>query len=131
MSHQLSFYDQVLIIRLNEHTSTQELVQDVRDVLEHQVGNVIAILDTTLATSIDQNLRSLLYRIFQHHAIKKIGVCGINPEIQQEMNDLVVVLQRVRHVTVAPTESDLRSQLGLAPQARKLNGMLAYLKKAG
>lgn len=131
MSHQVNFLDKVLTIRLDERTNSQELLQDVRNVLENEIGKCIVILDTTFATTIDQNLKSLLSRILQHHAIAKIGICGINPEIEQEMNDLLVVLRRVRYVVIASTEADLRSELGLTPQARKLNGMLAYLKKTG
>ena len=129
MSHQVSFYDEVLTIRLNGRTNTQELLQDVRNILEPQTGHITAILDTTLATTIDQNLKSLLHRIFQHHAITTVGICGVNSDIHQEMNDLLVVLRRVRKVAVAPTETDLRSELGLAAQTRKLTGMLNYLNK--
>jgi hypothetical protein len=130
MSHQVNFFDQVLTIRLSERTSSQELLQDIRTYLESQTSGITVVLDTTFATSFDQNLKSLLYRVFQHHAVAKVGICGANEEIQQEMNDLLVVLRRVRPVVVAPTETDLRAELGLTTQTRKLNGMLAYLKKA-
>ena len=133
MTHQLSSYSNVLTVRLNGRVNPQEVYQDVRTNLDAQATPVTVILDMTLATHFDQQLKSLFYRLFQHHKVARVGVCGINGQMKHDVDDLLVVLRRVRNVVVSETESDLRVDLGLVaplPQHRKMTGMLAYLKKA-
>jgi hypothetical protein len=132
MSHQVSVYDGVLTVRLDGRVSAQEVIQDIRSNLDSQSKPVTVILDLTLAASFDQQLKSMLYRAFQHHNVACVGFCGLNPEVEKDVNDLLVVLRRVRTVSVGQTEADVRVELGLTaaqPQQKKLNGMLAYLKK--
>jgi hypothetical protein len=132
MTHQLSSYSNVLTVRLDGRVNAQEVYQDILNTLAKQPVPITVILDMTLATQFDQQLKSLFYRVFQHHRVARVGVCGINGQVQHDVDDLLVVLRRVRTVTVSETEADLRVEMGLAaplPQQRKLSGMLAYLKK--
>ncbi len=133
MSHQISCYDGVLTVRLDGRANAQDVYQDIRASLDNQSTPVIAILDLTLAASFDQQLKSAIYRACQHHQLAHVGICGVNPEVSKDVNDVLPVLRRVRRVVVSETEADLRADLGLAaplPQQRKLSGMLAYLKKS-
>jgi hypothetical protein len=133
MPHQVTYYDQVLTIRLDGRCIAQKVRQDMRNNLDNQSAPVIAILDLTLANSFDQQLKSTFYRAFQHHYIAAVGICGVSGLLSKDIDDLVSVLRRVRKVVVSETEADLRAELGLAaPEAeqKKLSGMLAYLKKA-
>jgi hypothetical protein len=133
MSHQISCYDGVLTVRLDGRASAQEVYQDIRTNLDNQTTPVITILDLTLATSFDQQLKSTFYRACQHHQVANVGICGVNLEVSKDVADLLPVLRRVCRVIVSPTEADLRADLGLAtalPQQKKLSGMLTYLKKS-
>jgi hypothetical protein len=133
MSHQISCYDGVLTVRLDGRANAQEVYQDVRSNLDNQSTPVIAILDLTLATNFDQPLKSMFYRACQHHQVAHVGICGVNPEVSKDVNDLLPVLRRVCRVVVSETEADLRADLGLAaplPHQPKLSGMLAYLKSS-
>ncbi len=131
MSHHVTCLDGVLTIRLDGRSVAQEVYQDIRTCLDDQSMPVIAVLDLTLASGLDQQLKSMLYRAFQHHLIARAGICGINPNVSQDVADLLPVLRRVRKITVSETEPDLRAALGLiaATPQRKLSGILAYLKK--
>ena len=132
MTHQLSSYNNVLTVRLDGRINAQEVYQDVLANLGMQTAPITVILDMTLATQFDQQLKSLFYRVFQHHQVARVGVCGINGQVQHDVDDLLTVLRRVRNVMVSETEADLRVDMGLAaplPQQRKMSGMLAYLKK--
>ena len=132
MSHQVSVYDGVLTVRLDGRVNAQEVIQDIRTNLDSQTAPVIVIVDLTLAGSFDQQLKSMFYRIFQHHFVSVVGLCAVNSEVEKDVNDLLQVLRRVRKVIVSPTEADLRVELGLAapqPPQKKLTGMLGYLKK--
>jgi hypothetical protein len=133
MSHQTNYYDGVLTVRLDGRANAQEVYQDIRANLDIQSAPIIAILDLTLATSFDQQLKSTFYRALQHHHVAQIGICGVNAEVSKDVNDLLPVLRRVRRVTITETEADLRAAFGLAaplPEHKKLSGMLAYLKKS-
>src|SRR5260370_19866607 len=133
MGHQVSGYDGVLTVRLDGRVDAQSFLQDLRDQLDLQTAKQIVILDTTLSGSFDQFLKSMLFRTFQHHSVGVVGICGVNSEVKQDIDDLVTVLSRVRKVIVGETEADLRVALGLTaplPQDRKFGGMLAYLKKS-
>jgi len=133
MTHQLSSFSNVLTVRLHGRVNPQEIYQDILHHLDQQSAPVTVILDMTLATQFDQQLKSLFYRVFQHHRVARVGVCGINSQIEADVTDLLNVLRRVRNVTISETESDLRVDMGLSaplPQQRKMSGMLAYLKKA-
>jgi hypothetical protein len=132
MSHQVSAYEGVLTVRLDGRVNAQEVIQEIRANLDSQSAPVTVIVDLTLAASFDQQLKSMFYRIFQHHNVSCIGFCGVNPEVEKDVNDLLPVLRRVRTVAISQTEADLRVELGLtAPQPgqKKLSGMLGYLKK--
>ncbi len=132
MPHQVAYYDNVLTVRLDGRCNAQEVHQDMRSNLDTQSAPVTAILDMTLATSFDQQLKSTFYRAFQHHYVAAVGICGVSDPVSQDINDLVSVLRRVRKVAVCETEADVRAELGLATgdvQQKKLSGMLAYLKK--
>jgi hypothetical protein len=116
---------------LDGRANAQDVYQDLRSNLDNQDMPVIAILDLTLATSFDQQLKSMFYRACQHHQVAHVGICGVNAEVSKDVNDLLPVVRRVRRVVVSQTEADLRADLGLAaplPQQPKLSGMLAYLK---
>jgi len=132
MSHHITCYDEVLTVRLDGRASAPEVYQEVRAQLDSQSLPVVAILDLTLASNFDQQLKSTFYRAFQHHLVARIGICGVNAEVAKDVNDLLPVLRRVRKVVVSQTEADLLADLGLAaplPQQKKLSGMLNYLKK--
>lgn len=131
MAHHVSVYNGVMIVRLDGRVNAPEVVQDIRTNLDHQSSPVIVIVDFTLASSFDQHLKSMFYRILQHHYVSVVGMCGINSELANDLNDFLPVLRRVRKVVVNITEADLRADLGLTvgqPQ-KKLGGMLTYLKK--
>jgi hypothetical protein len=133
MSHQISCYDGVLTVRLDGRANAQDVYQDLRSNLDNQDTPVIAILDLTLATSFDQQLKGMFYRAWQHHQVAHVGICGINAEVSKDVDDLLPVVRRVRRVVVSQTEADLRADLGLAaplPQQPKLSGMLTYLKNS-
>jgi len=133
MGHHVSSYEGVLTVRLDGRVDTQAFLQDLRDCLDSQTSAQTVILDTTLSGGFDQFLKSMLFRAFQHHSVGIIGICGVNEEVKQDVEDLVTVIGRVRKVIVRETEADLRVELGLvAPMAnnRKFGGMLAYLKKS-
>jgi len=132
VSHQVSSYEGVVTIRLDGRIDTQLFLQDLRSQLDQHTAKQIIILDTTLSSGLDPFLKSMLFRTFQHHSVGAVGICGVNLEVKQDIDDLVRVLSRVRKVMVSQTEADLRVALGLiAPlsQGRKFGGMLAYLKK--
>jgi hypothetical protein len=132
MPHQVAYYDKVLTIRLDGRCVAQQVHQDMRNNLDNQSAPVTAILDLTLATAFDQQLKSTFYRAFQHHHIAAVGICGVSDPMSKDIDDLVSVLRRVRKVAVCATEADVRAELGLATgevQQKKLSGMLAYLKK--
>jgi hypothetical protein len=133
MKHQVTYYNGVLTVRLNGRANVMDVAHDIRNILEKQVGSTVAILDLTFANSFDQQFKSMFYRIFQHRLITCVGVCGINPQVSKDVNDLLTVLRRSRRVVLGETEADLRSELGLVSpliQQKKLSGMLSYLKKA-
>jgi hypothetical protein len=132
MPHQVAYYDKVLTIRLDGRCVAQQVHQDMRNSLDNQSAPVTAILDLTLATAFDQQLKSTFYRAFQHHYVAAVGICGVSDPVSKDVNDLVSVLRSVRKVVVCETEADARAELGLAAgeaQQKKLSGMLAYLKK--
>ena len=134
MPHQVTYYDNVLTVRLDGRCNAQEVHQDMRNTLDSQSAPITTILDMTLATSFDQQLKSTFYRAFQHHYVAAVGICGVSGPLSKDVEDLVSVLHRVRKVAVCETEADVRAELGLGTgdvQQKKLSGMLAYLKKAG
>lgn len=133
MKHQVSYYNGVLTVRLNGRANVMDVAHDVRNIVEKQVGSIVAILDLTFANSFDQQFKSMFYRIFQHRLVTCVGVCGINAQVSKDVNDLLTVLRRTRRVVQGETEADLRSELGMVSplmQEKKLSGMLSYLKKA-
>jgi Ni,Fe-hydrogenase III small subunit len=130
MSHFVRTYDGVVTIRLDGRTNAQQVYLDILNTLNAQNIPAIVFLDMTLATSVDQNLKAVLYRAMQHRMVARIGICGINEIVERDVKDIISALERVRKVTVAGTEPDLRDAFGLtAAQPKKLTGMLAYLKK--
>lgn len=130
MAHQINFYNGALTVRLDGRVHTQETLQDIRQHLEELEQRAAVILDMTLCTGFDQQFKSMLYRILQHHSVGIVGICGVTAAIENDVKDLVVVLSRVRRVVIKQTEADLLAEFGLAAAPeRKLTGMLAYLKK--
>ncbi len=133
MPYQISLFDGVLTARLDGRCNPQDLYLEIRGVLDKQTTPIVMIIDMTLAIGFDQQLKSMLYRMLQHHYISMVGICGVNSMLTKDVDEVVPVLRRLRRVVIAETEADLRIGLGLAPTAeppRKLTGMLAYLKKA-
>ncbi len=133
MPYHVSLYDDVLTVRFDGRCNSQDAYLDLRSQLDKQSAPVIVVIDLTLATSFDQQLKSTLHRAMQHHNVKVVGICGFSAMLQKDVDDVIPVLRRIRRVVVAETEADLRSQLGLvAPiaQPKKLAGMLGYLKKS-
>jgi Ni,Fe-hydrogenase III small subunit len=130
MSHFVRTYDGVITIRLDGRTNAQQVYSDILNTLNSQAIPGIVILDMTLATSLDQNVKAVLYRALQHRMVARIGICGVNDVIAKDVHALIDALQRVRKITVAGTEPDLRDAFGLTmAQPKKLSGMLAYLKQ--
>ncbi len=132
MPYQVSLYDDVLTVRFDGRCNAQDVYHDLRSALDKRAVPAIVVIDLTLATSFDQQLKSTLHRAMQHHNVRVVGICGLNATLRKDVDDLVPVLRRIRRVAIAETESDLHSQLGLAAsieQPKKLSGMLGYLKK--
>ncbi len=134
MGHQINYYNGALTValtvRIDGRVHTQETLQDIRQHLDQLEGRAAVVLDFTLCTGLDQQFKSMLYRILQHQSVAAVGICGINTMVEADVRDIVTVLSRVRRVVVKPTETDLLTAFGLAaPPQRKLTGMLAYLKK--
>lgn len=129
MSHQVSCYGGVLTIRLDGRVQASHLAQDIHSKIATQSTPITVVLDVTLSTCFDQVLKSMLYRALQNHLITRIGVCGINERVKHDVMNFALALSRVRTVLVSETETDLRTELGLTPQQKKLTGMLNYLKK--
>lgn len=132
MSHNVNCINGVFTVRIDGRSNAQEVYQDMRSALDKQTTSVSVIIDLTHTTSFDQNLKAMFYRVLQHgHVNRAVGICGINPVIASEINELLIALQRVRKVCVGPTDVDVRTTMGLStpiPEQRKLSGMLTYLK---
>ncbi|MBE2194281.1 MAG: hypothetical protein IAE83_08895 [Anaerolinea sp.] len=132
MTHQVSFVEGVLTVRLNGRCSAQEVGQAIQSVLLQQKSPITAIVDLTFASGFDQTLKATFFRMMQHPMINRLGICSSSPTIASDVNDLVVALSRARTVTTAATESEILVAFGLADpptQPRKLTGMLAHLKR--
>src|SRR5512133_2222214 len=114
MSYQVSLYEDVLTARLDGRCISQDLYLELRSALDKQTAPVIVIIDLTLAIGFDQQLKSMLYRVLQHHYVGMVGICGVNSMLAKDVDDVVPVLRRLRRVVVAETEADLRTELGLA-----------------
>ncbi|MEP7288258.1 MAG: hypothetical protein ABI947_21105 [Chloroflexota bacterium] len=133
MAYYTTCYNGVLTIHLNGRSTAQQLHQGIYRELDQQPTPVIVILDLTLADNLDQALKAMFFRLFQHRNAQRIGICGVTSITLQAVRSLVASLQSVHKITVKTTESDLHAALGLssAPVAQpKRLGMLAYLKKA-
>lgn len=132
MPHQVSCYERVITIRLEGKVTALELVRDIRATLDEQekTSFLTVLVDVTLADAFDSSIKSMLYRTFQHPRIKRIGICGVNSQIHKDVTDFANIMTRVRPVMIAATEADLRAEFGLLARPKKLEGMLAYLKKA-
>lgn len=133
MSQQVSCFDGVITVGIDGRANAQELYQGMRASLDAQTKPTTIVLDLTLATGFDQQVKSIVYRVLQHHHVGAIGICGVNLELTRDINDLATVLRRNRQVTISETELDLRAALGLdaaLPKTKKLTGLLNYVKKA-
>lgn len=133
MVHAITQYDGALTVRLDGRINAAELTQGMKAQLETQTnGPVVVVIDLSLAGSLGQPVKAALYRLFQHSRVLKIGLCGMSQEMVAELSDLLPLLERVRPVAVAATETEVRQKLGLGKPntERKLTGMLSYLKKA-
>lgn len=131
MSHVMNLVDDVLTIRITGRAASQEVLQDLGKHLNGRHAPVTVILDLTMASQIDQNLKAALFRAFQHRAVDQIGIASGNPDMAVSVTDLETALQRVRKVQVGKTEMDVLAKFGLAEpptQPRKLTGMLSFLK---
>jgi hypothetical protein len=135
MVHQINCYENVVTVRLDGRVNALEVYQDLRNALDQhgkQPKQLTVILDVTLVSSLDAQAKSMIYRALQHHALAGLGICGVNPDLAQEINEWLLVLRRITTIEISPTEADLRVALGLTapvPAQRKLSGMLAYLDK--
>jgi hypothetical protein len=132
MNHQFSQFDNVLTIRLRGRGDVQELQQALAAHLGKQRAPLTVILDLTLSEGLDQNMKALFYRVFQHPLTQRGGVCGLNPAVVTDVRDLTNALARVKALTVAPTENELLVTFGLTnppTEPIKLTGMLSRLKQ--
>jgi len=131
MSHVMNLVDDVLTIRINGRAASSEMLQDLGKYLNERRAPLTIILDLTMASQIDQNLKAALFRAFQHRAVGQIGIASGNPDMTTNVTDLQTALQRVRKVQLGKTEIEVLAKFGLADpptQPRKLTGMLSYLK---
>ncbi len=133
MAHHINLNKDVLTIRITGQGNAQEIHQELLNYLAKQTNPLTVILDLTLATVFDRPMKAMLYRILQHGKIGRLGICSSNPAIAEDVNELLMALDRIRTVTTAANQIDLLEIFGLAEpsnQPRKLAGMLSYLKKA-
>jgi hypothetical protein len=134
VAHQISLVGGVFTIRLDGRSNAQQVYQDIRKELDTQNERVNVILDLTHSSVLAQDFKAMFYRVFQNAMIVCVGICGIKPETQQDMNELASALHRMgKRILINETEIDLRVDMGLdeaVPGSRKLSGMLTYLKKA-
>src|SRR5262252_2731946 len=98
MGHQVSSYEGIVTIRLDGRVETQPFLQDLRAQLDQHTEKQTIIFDTTLSAGFDQYLKSMLFRMFQHHSVGTVGICGVNPEVKPDIDELVTVLSRGRKV---------------------------------
>lgn len=132
MSFQVNAIGSVVTIRLDGRVNGLEVVQEIRNTLDRQTEPTIVILDLTLSAGLDQQFKTTISRVLQHHNVARVGICGVkNTTVVEDVKEFLPVLRRIRQVAVTETESDLYLAFGLSkaqPQV-KLSGMLARLKK--
>lgn len=133
MAHHINLNKDVLTIRITGQGNAQEIHQELLGYFSRQADPLTVLLDLTLATLFDRPLKAMFYRILQHGKIGRLGICSSNPAIAEDVNELLMALDRLRTVTTAANQIDLLVIFGLAEpsdQPRKLTGMLSYIKKA-
>jgi hypothetical protein len=133
MAHHINLNKDVLTIRITGQGNAQEIHQELLRYFSNQADPLTVLLDLTLATVFDRALKAMFYRILQHGKIGRLGICSSNPAIAEDVNELLMALDRLRTVTTAANSIDLMVIFGLAEpsdQPRKLTGMLSYIRKA-
>lgn len=134
MSHKINLVDDVLTIRINGRGSTQEILQELGPYFNNRTTPLTVVLDLTLASTFDQSIKAMFFRVLQHRSVGKVGIANGNSALARDVTDLQTALSRVRPVQVANTEVDVLAHFGLVDpptQPTKLSGMLKFLKKPG
>jgi hypothetical protein len=132
MSYQMSISGEVLTVRFNGQIgqiAIQQFAHEIRANLDHQGKPVAVILDLTQLPILNPTLKAAVCRMLQHHSVSKVGICGASVGHQQDAAEIALVLGRTRPVTISDTEIDVKAEMGLAPQGKKLNGMLKYVRE--